>query len=103
EMDAQMGITRTIFRSAPYKALGGPYEKLSEEATQEIEEEIARLHGQFVSGVSELSGIPMTRMNSKIATGKVFLANEAQTLGLVDKVLSLGQVVRKLARGAKPR
>lgn len=103
EMDKQLGITRKVFRSAPYKALGGPYEKLTEEGEKEIQDSLDRLHEQFATSVAELSGIPQTRMDKKIATGKVFLAKEAQELGLVDKLLSIDEVVRKLARGAKPR
>lgn len=104
EMDRQMGVTRKVFRSAPYKALGTPFEKLSKEAEAEITEELDFLHQQFVSGISELSDIPEATVAKKIATGKMFRSDKALSLGLTDQVLSFGEVIAKLSEQyrAKP-
>lgn len=102
DMDRNMGVTRTVFRSAPYKALGTPYEKLSDEAKAEIKGELDYMHDQFVTGISELRGISKTITNNRIANGRMFRADESIRNGLADSQLSLEETVVKLA-AAKPK
>lgn len=97
EMRKKAGITDTIFRTAKFKALGGPFEKLSDDAKAEIEEGLQILHDQFVDGISELSGINREKVDKSIATGKVFRADRSMELGLADELLPLGEVIGKLA------
>lgn len=97
ELDKNIGFTRKVFRSAPYKALGSPYEKLSKDAEAMIEEELDFIHRQFVEGIAEYSDLSVQEVSKKVATGKLFRAPEAHALGLVDQVLPFGQTVVKLA------
>lgn len=87
------GVTPTVFRSAPLKALGSPYEELSTLAKKEIQEELMDLHMSFVTGVSQNTGLSIGHVASKIATGKVFKAAEAKTLGLVTSISTYDQAV----------
>jgi signal peptide peptidase SppA len=101
EMDRKQGITRRVFRSAPYKALGTPYEKLSEDAENQIREELDHMHNLFVSGISELMDLDREEVSSTIANGKMFRAKQALKLGMADHQLSLEETVAKLAAGSK--
>lgn len=103
EQRKQEGITDRVFRTAPQKALGHPLEKLSEEAAAQIEADLAELHDKFVAGVSDLSGIGTRKVATQIATGQMFSAEEAKNLGLSDAVLTIGEVVAKMARKYKPK
>ena len=98
EMDKQMGIGRTVLRSAPYKALVTPFEKLTEESEKELTDELAYLHDSFVSGISHLTGISAKKVADTIANGKVYRTPEALNLKLADARLSFGEVVSKLAK-----
>lgn len=98
EQDKQRGITRTVLRSAPYKALGTPYERLSDEAKNELEEELEFLHNSFVSGIASLTGISERKVRTDIANGKVYRSQEALQLKLADKGLSFGDTVARLAK-----
>lgn len=97
EMRKNAGIKDTIFRTGKYKALGHPFEKLSDDAKKEIEEEMNFLHNLFVTGISELSDIPKSTVANKIANGKTFRADASINLGMADEVLPLAEVISKLA------
>lgn len=97
EMYEQMGVKNTVFRSAPKKALGSPVEPLTDEARKEIEDEVAYIHQQFVTGVAEMIGQSEAHVSKKIATGEVFRAKDALRLKLADKQLSLETLVSRLA------
>lgn len=90
------GVKATVFRSAPYKALGHPYEKLTETAKGEISKEIATLHDKFVSALASNTGLKADFVGSKIANGKTFSANEAMSLGLVKQTVGYDRLVAKL-------
>ena len=98
EMDKNMGITRTVKRSAPYKALGTPFEKLSEEAEKELDDELEYLHNLFVAGIADLTRIPERKVRDTIATGKVFRTEEALRLKMADTTLSFGDTLARIAK-----
>lgn len=102
QMRLNEGIKDTIFRSAPYKALGHPLEPLSEEATKQIQEELDYLHDQFVTGISDLSDIPKDKVAKNIANGKMYRSREAVKLGLADAVLPLGKMIAKVSAQHRP-
>lgn len=101
EMDKQMGITRTVFRSAPLKAKLNPYEKLDEAGTEEAEKELKWLHDSFVGGVSLLRQKPVSTVEKKMATGAVFRSQEAISMGLADKVMNFDSLMAKLTSALK--
>lgn len=98
EMDKNMGITRTVKRSAPYKALGTPFEKLSEEAEKELDDELEYLHNLFVTGIADLTRIPERKVRDTIATGRVFRTEEALRLKMADTTLSFGDTLARIAK-----
>lgn len=103
QMHEKLGITFTVKRSAPYKALGTPYEKLTEAAHAELDAELEYLHNTFVKGIAELRDIDETKVASTIANGKMYRAAEAKKLGMVDTILSFEDTVVKLATQYKPK
>lgn len=89
------GIKATVFRSAPYKALGLPYEKLTDAAKEEIQTDLMRGHNRFVAAVSHNTGIKLETVQSW-ATGKVFEANDALKMGLLDSIQPFENVIANL-------
>lgn len=92
----QNGIKATVFRSAPYKALGTPYEKLDEKATAELTREVNFWHSKFVKGIAGNLGLDEEKVKNTIANGKTYSAEEAPALGMVHSVLSFEETVGKL-------
>lgn len=92
DMLDEMGITKTVFRSAPNKALGSPYEKLTDKAKQKIEADIAKTHEFFVDAITENTGMARDYVAKEIATGDVWYAQEALDKGLIDGVKTYKEV-----------
>jgi ClpP class serine protease len=89
------GIKATVFRSAPYKALGTPYEKLNDTAKQEIEAELMLGHNKFVDTLAHNTGVKVETVHTW-ATGKVFAADKALNMGLLDSIQPVENVIAKL-------
>ena len=94
----QAGVTPTVMRTSPYKALGNPYEKLTKEARESIETELKAMHNTFVGAVAENRGMSPSQVQDTIATGKMYRTDEAIRLGIVDQKLSLDETVARLLK-----
>jgi len=83
----------TVFRSAPHKALGSPYEKLSEEASKVLTEDILKSHEFFVDAVTANCKLPREFVAENIATGDVWYAQEAIEKGLLTGIKTLQELL----------
>lgn len=90
------GVSARVFRSAPYKALGNPYEKLEDKAIKDISERIMRSHNAFVAGLSSNLGLKEDYVGSTIANGKVYGAEDAVKLKMVHSIQTFEQLVARL-------
>jgi len=90
------GITTTILRKGEFKALGSPYEPLSDKAKKEINDDMDFIYDVFTRTVAENRGIPQTMIKDHAAEGKVFFGSEAKEVGLVDEVMTYDAVVEKV-------
>lgn len=96
EMLKMDGITPTVLRSAPYKALGNPYEKLSDKAKAKIEEDIKTAHDFFVEAVAVNCNLSLDYVAETIATGEVWYGQGAKDRGLINGVATYDEVFGKL-------
>lgn len=90
------GIKPTIIRSGDKKALGGPYEVLTDEAKAEIQSKIDYLHGVFVDTIAENRGLSTEFVRNKIADGSEFIGHQALDVGLIDGITTLDALVAGL-------
>lgn len=103
EMYKQIGIKPTVFRSAPLKALGSPYEKLSEKASAQLQKDTDFWHNRFVNGISKLMGLEVPVVSKTIATGATFEATEAKELGMIDGVKSFEAALEVFSKAAEKK
>lgn len=96
KMEKDIGITTTVFRTSPYKAVVNSVEPLNDKAREVINQELDYNHKAFVSGIADNRGLDADYVQKEIATGKMYRANDAIALKMVDKVDSLAAVVAKL-------
>lgn len=92
------GIKATVFREGKFKALGTPYEKLSDDAKEYIQERLRVMNDFFVEAVAEGRGLTEDHVRSRAGEGRVFFGQAAKDVGLVDAVMSLEDVVNQLHR-----
>jgi signal peptide peptidase SppA len=83
--DEQAGLKFTHLAAGEYKALGNEDEPLSKKARDYFQGHLDDLYSIFVDSVARQRGVDRDKALS-MADGKVFLADEAQELGLVDRV-----------------
>ncbi len=76
-------ITYQRLIAGRYKDIGSPFKAVSEEERMLLQKYLDRLHGYFISSVAENRGLPEERIR-ELATGMIYLGEEAKELGLVD-------------------
>lgn len=86
QMMADHGVTIRVFRAGENKALGNPYEKLSDKAADVIQARVEESRLFFVEGLSRNIGKSTSHILDKIADGSVFTGEKAVQLGLANQV-----------------
>lgn len=86
EMLKKEGIAATVFRAGKYKALGQPVEKLTEAASDQIQDRIQAMYDLFVDHVAAGRGVAASKVDSVMAQGREFVGQAAADAGLTDKV-----------------
>jgi signal peptide peptidase SppA len=80
------GVTPTVVRSGKWKALGGPYEKLSALAEAEITKQVMAISGIFENRVASNLGTTQAKVHDRMGQGRVFLGAEAVDVGLIHGI-----------------
>ncbi|WP_019865144.1 S49 family peptidase [Methylovulum miyakonense] len=92
----QNGVKPTVIRSGDKKALGTPYEKLSDEAKAQIQEHSDVLHRVFSDRVAQYRGISSDFVWTNWANGQTWVGQQAKDAGLVDDVTTLDGLIATL-------
>jgi signal peptide peptidase SppA len=96
QMLEQRGIKATVLRAGTYKALGNPYETLSDTAKAEIQGQLDTMYQMFAQHVSDARGVPYPVADQQMGQGRVFIGAKAVQIGLADAVSTFDAVVAEL-------
>ena len=80
------GITNTVMRAGRYKALGNPYEPLSEDGKAEIQAKLDDLYQLFMGTVARNRGTTAIIADQVMGQGREFLGKRGLDAGLVDAI-----------------
>ncbi len=94
ELFNKLGIEAVILRSAPRKAEGSVFEKLSPEAREILQRLIDEAFTTFVQVVAEGRGLEKEQVR-ELADGRVYSGQQALELGLVDALGGLKEAIDK--------
>lgn len=97
---AQMGVKVHVVKSGAFKGTGVPGTEITGEQLAEMQRMVDALGEQFVAAVARGRKLSQASVRS-IADGRVFLAQEARDLGLIDGVQSLEQTIAGMRRGRR--
>ena len=90
------GIKINFLTAGRYKAAGNQAEPLNDEMRAYMQSNIDDVYGMFLSAVE--AGRQVSRDKAlSMADGKIFLAGQAQTLGLIDRVCSRSDFINNIA------
>lgn len=92
DTEKNMGVTFTVFKEGDYKAIGNPYEKLSDEDKEYVRKDLKKANSFFLNHVSSNRMISLDDYKDW-ADGKTFYAGEALRNGLIDRVVDLDDLI----------
>jgi len=94
ELMKKFGVGYEGFKSGEFKDMGVPFRKISEKERRAIKEHIDKIHDRFVASVAENRGLEKKQVE-KLADGRIFLGDEAKSLGLVDRLGGRAEAIRQ--------
>ena len=89
KMLEEWGITVTPITHGEHKADGNPYQPLTKESRETLQSYVSAYGDQFVEAVARHRGVTAKIVMERFGQGKVFLADEALRLGMIDAVGTL--------------
>jgi protease-4 len=98
----KLGVESDPIKSGPNKDLANPARKLTEQERAILQGMVNQFYDRFVSVVATGRNLPEGQVRA-IADGRVYTAQEAKTLGLVDEIGYLEDALRdaKMRAGIK--
>lgn len=101
KMYQEAGIIPTVFRAGEFKALGTSVEHLTKEATAKIESMLQDYYSMFLNHVVDNRDYSsVEQLKSTAAEGRVFFAEEAMEVGLVDVVADFEEALEEMSEKA---
>lgn len=94
--EENMGIKFTVLKEGEFKAVGNPYEELSEADKKYLQENLKETNGFFLSHISAQRSLSLDDYKDW-ADGKTFFAAKAVKNGLIDRIGNLNDLI---GRGA---
>ena len=88
----KIGVTPLAIKSGPMKDAGSPFRSLTDAERAVFQSIIDDMYGRFVGLIVRSRKIPEDRVRA-FADGRVYTADEALKLGLVDRIAYLEDVV----------
>ena len=101
----QEGVKVSLIHAGKYKVEGNPFEPLNEEARGSIQSDVDKFYDMFVKDVAKGRGISVKDVREKFGEGRMLLAKDALSSGMVDRIETMTETVSRLSRGStsKPR
>ncbi len=85
ELLSKIGLTPVVIKSGEYKDLGSPVRTMTSEEQSLLQELTLKIHRQFVDAIANGRQMPVEQVEA-IADGRIFTGQEAEILGLVDRL-----------------
>jgi protease IV len=95
----KIGVSATYVKSGEFKDMGSPFRSIRPEEQALFQQLINRFYGRFVELVARSRKMDEARVRS-FADGRVYTADEALSLGLIDQVGYLEEAIAVARRAA---
>lgn len=94
------GVKTTLISAGKYKTEGNKWEPLSPDAKANLQDQVDQIYGTFVTGVAKGRGVTVEAVRKDYGEGRIVLAKQALSAGMVDRVDTLDNTIRRVARQA---
>ena len=103
QMLEQAGVKTTFISAGKYKTEGNPYEALSSEARDAMQSKVDAYYQQFVNAVARGRNTTAAQVESDMGQGRMLMAGPARKAGMVDRVATLDQTLKRLGARSKAK
>ena len=100
---AESGIVTTMISAGKYKTEGNPYEPLGEDARAFMQSRVDDYYAAFVRAVARGRNMGVQQVRDGMGQGRVLGSEQAKAAGMVDDILALPELVRRMQRSARSR
>ena len=97
---ASQGVKMTMLAVPEYKTEANPFEPLTDQARDHHMGQVQAAYEEFVAAVSRGRSVSPGVVRSSFGKGRMFHASQAASMGLVDRVATLGQLAGEMLGGA---
>lgn len=95
-MQEKLGVKTTLVSAGPFKTEGNPFEPLTEEALAAIQDRVDEMYDVFTSDVAKGMATTQAAVKAGYGQGRMLSAARALAEGMVDRVGTLEDTVRRL-------
>lgn len=93
------GVTATVIRNPPGKLGANAHEPLSDQARAELQQQVDDYTAQFHAAVAKGRGVSVATVKAEFGEGGGMTAARAKAAGLVDRVETFDDTVRRMSAG----
>jgi len=97
------GVTETIISAGKYKVEANPFEPLSEEAAAYLQSRVDEAYERFVATVARGREKDEDQVRNGFGQGRMVGAKDALAMGMVDRVATLDETIKRFTRPAGNR
>lgn len=90
------GVKVSLVKAGPHKAEFAPFVPLSEESRSHLQAMVDDTYGAFVSDLAEFRNKTPSEVRQDFGGGRMMGADQAKKNGLVDRVMTFREMMRKL-------
>lgn len=98
----KQGLKVTFISAGPYKVEGNPFEPLSPEAQAYGQTLVDATYDAFIADVARGRGVKAAVVRGGYGQGRAVLAKDAVREGMADKVATMDETLRRVARMKSP-
>ena len=97
ELLKKIGVKGVVIKSGEHKDIGSPFREMTPEEQKIMQDTLDNVHQQFIQAVAKGRNLELAKVIS-IADGRIFTGEQAQQLGLVDKMGNLQDAIDEASR-----
>lgn len=96
------GLTVTLVSAGKYKTEFASTVPLSAEARANLQSQVDATYGKFLAAIKRNRGVTMDQARNDFGQGRVVNADQAVSMGMADRSMSMDDLMAKLTGGAAP-
>jgi protease IV len=97
ELLKKIGVKGVVLKSGEHKDIGSPLREMTPEEKKIMQETLDNVHQQFIRAVADGRNLDPAKV-LPIADGRIMTGEQAQQLGLVDKMGNLDDAIEEAAK-----